>query len=163
MKRISLLALSFSITACGASDPATTTPSTTEPPQAAAAAEPQHDEHGDMPAQLVAFHDVLKPLWHDETANRQANTCGQIAELDARAGALTQVEVAPDKKEAWAAGVTQLDAAIEELGAGCTGKGDFVASFTKVHDGFHALLELATGHHEEHGEGHGEGHGGAVK
>lgn len=146
------LALTASAAACGGTSPQTT-------PMAAAPAEvepaqPQHDEHGDMPAELVAFHDVLKPLWHDETPERQAKTCGQVGELDAKAGPLAGVEVAAEKKEAWTSAVAQLDASIDELGAACTGGGDFMASFTKVHDGFHGLLEIAGGGHEEHGEEH---------
>jgi hypothetical protein len=141
------------LTACGgAAQPATPmamAPAETEPAQ-------HQDEHGDMPAELVAFHDVLAPLWHDETPERQAKTCAQVGELDAKAGPLTGVEVAAEKKDAWTAAVTQLDASIDELGAACTAGGDFTASFTKVHEGFHGLLEIAGGGHEEHGEGHGE-------
>ncbi|HUS67570.1 MAG TPA: hypothetical protein VMZ28_23705 [Kofleriaceae bacterium] len=146
------LALTTAATACGGSAPAAT-------PMAAAPvevepAQPQQDEHGDMPAELVAFHDVLRPLWHDETPERQAKTCAQVGELDAKAGPLTGVEVAADKKEVWTSAVAQLEASIDELGAACTGGGDFMASFTKVHEGFHGLLEIAGGGHEEHGEEH---------
>ena len=159
-----IIGLGVSLTACGGSappQPMAAAPAEVEP------AQPQHDEHGDMPAELVAFHDVLKPLWHDETPERQAKTCGQVGELDAKAAPLAGVEVAAEKKDAWTAAVAQLESSIDELNAACTGGGDFVGSFTKVHDGFHGLLEIASGgHHEEHGEGHhgehGEGHGGAV-
>ena len=149
---IFVLALIGSAAACGGGAPPATAmaaaPAEVEP------AQPQHDEHGDLPAELVAFHDVLKPLWHDETPDRQAKACAQVGELDAKAGPLAGVEVAAEKKEAWTSAVAQLEASIDELGTACTGGGDFMASFTRVHDGFHGLVELAGGAHEEHGEHH---------
>jgi hypothetical protein len=162
MKTFALLltALVLPLAACGgAAEPAPAAPT------AAAAAEPAHD-HGDLPLQVAAFHDTLRPLWHDESAERQSKTCAQTGELVARAGALGEVEVAEDRREGWTAAIGELSAALGELEAACTSGGDFAASFTRVHDGFHTLLEAGGGKpHGEHGEhgagdhGHGHGHG----
>jgi hypothetical protein len=141
MKILSLAPLlALSLAACGgASEPAATAP-----------VAPVADEHGAMPAPVVAFHDSLKPLWHDQTPERQAKTCAALDELDARATALPTAEVAPARKDAYVTAASGLTASLGELRAACGGSGDFTASFSKVHDGFHALMEASGGHHGEH-------------
>jgi hypothetical protein len=139
--------LSLSLLACGGSSESSeaTTPAAAAPPPSA------HDDHGAQPAQVVAFHDVLAPLWHDTSAERRAKTCAQTGELDARAAAMSEVTAADPA--AWSTAVAELRGTLEQLSAACNGSGDFDASFTTVHDGFHKLAEMAGGEHGEHEHG----------
>lgn len=152
----SSLVLSLSLAACGgAPDPAPVAPAPVAPTPAPAASAPAHAGHGDLPAPLAAFHDTLRPLWHDETADRQARTCAATGELEARAAALPGVEVADPQKAAYGAEVGKLNASLADLKAACAGSGDFAAAFTRVHDGFHALTGLAGAPHEHGAHEHG--------
>lgn len=140
------LTLSLFLIACGgAGDSSPTTPAAASPAPAAE----HHDDHGDLPPALVAFHDALRPLWHDETPERQAKTCAQVNELESRATPLESAEVPADRQEKWKIEVTGLKAALMELSNACAGNADFAASFTRVHDSFHHLVEIAGGKHRE--------------
>ena len=131
-----------------------------------------HDEHGEMPAEIVAFHKVLKPLWHsDKNPERMANTCAALPNFDAPAAALI-ASTMPEggDKDKWAAAAPTLTASLTDLKAKCDAKdaAGFEPAFAAMHNAFHGYME-ATGkmkmepmhEHGEHSE-HGE-HGAATK
>lgn len=114
----------------------------------AAPAPEHHDEHGEMPVELRAFHDVLAPNWHAaQGPDRQNKTCAQIGDFEKDADAIA--------KAPWSHGGHDLVESVSQLRLACTNdttsQEQFQAAFEKVHNAFHALLEQAGGeHHEEH-------------
>lgn len=150
MKRFVIVTIVLA--ACGGSEkPATTDPTT----------KPAMDEHDKLTPELTAFHNVLKPLWHQDKGDAQVTaTCGATADLLTKAKAVQAAPV-PDKVDAaaWADAGTKLVASVEALGATCTGdKSTFDATFNDVHNAFHAAMGLEMGESHEHMEGmeHGE-------
>lgn len=137
-----VLASIFFLAACGgaASEPA-------EPTPTPAVETHEHaenpDEHPPMTAELHGLHEAIAPLWHDESAERQAKTCAATGDLVAKSATVAQAAV-PEGVDAtaWKAGLDRLDASIAQLQGACGGTGDFTAAFTGVHDAFHALLDL---------------------
>ncbi len=150
-------ALFLLVAACGSkAAPATTTK--TQPMA--------HEEHGDMPAEIVAFHDVLKPLWHDDkNPERMANTCAALPKFDQPAAALIASPTpAGGDKDKWAAAGPTLTATMTDLKAKCEAKdaAGFEPAFAAMHNAFHGYIEATgkmkmepTHEHGEHGE-HGE-------
>ena len=150
MKR--LLTLAIVLAACKSKPaPTTTTTTTTE----------KHDEHANMPAEIVKFHDILSPRWHAEKGpQRMKDTCAAIGDFTTTADAVSKVATPANGDAAkWQAGTKELVDAVGALKATCD-KPDEVAfedAFHRVHEDFHAVAELAGGeneHHEEHHEEH---------
>ncbi|CAN5904310.1 hypothetical protein BH11MYX3_BH11MYX3_26550 [soil metagenome] len=122
------------------------------------------DEHANMMPEVAKFHDVLAPRWHAEKgAQRMADTCGAMAEFQANADALakatppTGADVA-----AWSGKTKELTDAVGALDGTCKANDatTFEPAFERVHNGFHAVMEVSGGHkegmsedgHDEHGE-----------
>lgn len=144
MKRtIVLLAMTA---ACSKPAPTTTTP--VEKHEA-------HDEHANMPAEIVKFHDILSPRWHAEKGpQRMKDTCGAIADFRGGAEAIGKL-AAPAGSDAtkWTASTKELGDAVSGLDQACTAdEPKFEEAFHRVHEGFHAVAELAGGEneHEHH-------------
>lgn len=145
MKRASVLSFAL-LAACG---PAKTD---TTPPHA----EEKHD-HGDLPPEVEAFHEVLSPRWHAEKNEaRVKDTCDAGGEFSARADAL--VQLAPPKgadPARWTSTTQELREAVTALDAACK-SGDaaaFEPAFHRVHEGFHAVMEAAGAPSHEPGHG----------
>lgn len=125
-----ILLLSVLLGACGSSQPAA---ETTPPPKADE--HEGHEEHGDMPAEVQAFHDVLAPLWHaPEGAERTAKTCDSTGALEEKAVAIEAV---------WKTEGKELHDSVKALAEECArdGRPEFQTRFAAVHTAFHALAE----------------------
>ncbi len=128
-----LAAIPFALLiACGSNPPAEPSTAST-----AAAKEPggrkdhkeNHNDHGDLPAPVKAFHDELSPLWHaDKGADRTAKTCE-------KAGSLKEKAVATNDKDL----VAKTDALVAECAK--DGRPDFETKFADVHKQFHVLAK----------------------
>lgn len=132
------------LVACGSNAP---------PPTATPKAEAKEGDHA-MPAAVVKFHDILSPRWHAEKGpQRMADTCGAIGELESGATELTRLG-APGSIDAarWAIGTKELSDAVGALKATCgtPDEAAFEPAFHRVHEGFHAVTEMAGGGHSEH-------------
>jgi hypothetical protein len=157
--RLSTL-LVVAVTLAGCSKKDTTTPNDTAATTPAGAEGEHHGEHQGEPAHQHAFeggvknfHDVLSPLWHaDAGEKRVADTCAASADLAGKAAAIEAEPVpaaANGQDDAWKTKAAALTAATKELETMCAGdRAGFDAAFTKVHDGFHALIEVAGEKHQ---------------
>lgn len=106
--------------------------------------------------EVQKFHDVMAPKWHaDKGPQRMADTCGAIPEMTTDADALAKA-TAPAGADAakWATQTKELSDAVVALDGACKTNDAtaFEPAFERVHNGFHAVMEAAGGHHEEHGE-----------
>lgn len=154
MKKI--IAIALFAAACGSKAKPATTPVAKE-------------EHKAPPAQMVAFHDVLSPLYHDETPERMEKVCGAWAKLD-EAGKALAAAPTPEggNTEKWAASGTALTAGIQDVRAKCDAKDatGFTPSFEALHTAFHGMMEASgikpEGKGDHNGEGHGAHHGEAA-
>jgi hypothetical protein len=152
-KPLSILVLALALAGCSKKDGAA--PSTNPEPAATGdatkpAGEPAH-EHG-FEGAVKSFHAVLSPLWHAEAGEQRTNdTCTAAADLVTKAGAIEAEPVpaaAGGKDDAWKAQATALTTAAKELQTVCSGdRATFDATFSTMHDAFHALIEIA-------GQGH---------
>lgn len=108
------------------------------------------DRHRQGPPTLVAFHEVLAPVWHsDPGEGRGAAGCAAVTEMRDAASAITAA-AAPEHlvgtPEEWAAAAGALASAVQELGTICEQTPDEAeAQLTRVHDAFHALGEQLPG------------------
>jgi hypothetical protein len=113
----------------------------------------QGEHHPSLPPTVAAFHDVLRPLWHDTPgAARDAATCLQAGTLLDRANAIADARVPPSIREreaAWMTASAQLSANTCGLVSTCgaTPRGAVAASLETVHTAFHALVEHLEGAH----------------
>ena len=157
MKR--LMIVTIVLAACGGSEK----PATKDNDMAG---KPAMDEHGKLTPELTAFHDVLKPLWHQDKGDAQVTaTCNAGADLQAKAKAVADAPTPTGvTADAWQQQTLRLGKAVDALVAVCAGDhAQFDASFTEVHNAFHAAMEAEMGEahdeHMEHMEGmeHGEG------
>lgn len=117
--------------------------------------EPGHGEHGEhhghehgehhVDGPLKDFHGVIAPVWHSEPgAKRVEAACTNVAQLKEKAGALGTPPAAAQKDEAgWKADVATLVSNIDALATACgaSGRPDVEPTLSKVHDGFHKLME----------------------
>lgn len=152
-KPLSIFVLALALAGCTKKDDAaptttpepTTTSDTTEP-AGEHAHEPAH-EHG-FEGAVKSYHAVLSPLWHAEAGEqRTSDTCAAAADLVTKAGAIEAEPVpaaASGKEDAWKTQAAALTAASKELQSVCAGdRATFDATFGKLHDSFHALIEVA--------------------
>ena len=110
-------------------------------------------EH-DFPAAVTTYHDTMAPLWHAEPGEaRTSDTCDAVADLIAKAQAITSADV-PEKvedPEAWNAAGAELIAKTQALQTTCSESPDgFDAAFHEVHEAFHGLVKLV-GHEQQQG------------
>jgi hypothetical protein len=121
-----------------------------------------HDEHANMPPDVVKFHDLLSPRWHAEKgAQRTKDTCAAAADFATTADALAKLPTpAGGDATRWAASTKELTDAVAALKTSCDAHDDaaFEETFHHVHVGFHHVAEAAGGEPEHHDEGHDEGH-----
>jgi hypothetical protein len=153
LSRLFPLVLTLGVFACTKKDSAAPT---TPPGDATAtdshepAADPAHEHH--FEAGVKSFHDTMAPLWHAAKDDaRVTNTCAAAADLVAKAGAIEAepTPAAATDAAAWKTRATELTAATKGLETTCAGdRKDFDAAFTKAHEAFHALIELAGEKHE---------------
>lgn len=167
MAKIGMVVAAVMLGACASSGAAasgagTTTAATTpENPSGAACARPGEGEHHHgqhipptMSPQMVAFHDVMRPLWHSEPgAARDGRTCEQAATLRARAGAVAEApvpEAARAREQGWRTTAAQLVATSDALVAACgaTPRGNVGDALAAVHTAFHGLIDHMG--HEHH-------------
>lgn len=150
------LVLTLGVFACSKKD---SSEPTTPPTDAATPASGESHEHGGEPAHehhfeggVKSFHDVMAPLWHAAKDDaRVTNTCAAAADLVAKSGAIEAepVPAAASDAAAWKTRAAELTAATKDLETTCAGdRKDFDAAFTKAHEAFHALIELAGEKHE---------------
>lgn len=136
------LASIFFVAACGgaASEPAEPTPGPAAETHEHA---DQPEEHPQLTPELHAYHETLAPLWHDESAERQAKTCAAVGDLVGKGAAVGPAGApATVDANAWQTAVARFDAANAQLQTVCGGTGDFAAAFHEVHEAFHALLDM---------------------
>jgi hypothetical protein len=114
--------------------------------------------------ELARFHDTLAPRWHAAHGpQRMADTCDAIMRFHREAEAIVAARP-PDKADppAWSGGGRKLTEAVAALDATCKSKDAtaFEPAFERVHESFHALMEVLGGHegHDEHGKGEHEEH-----
>lgn len=148
-KPLSILVLALALAGCTKKDGAA--PTTNPEPTATTDAsepegEPAHEHH--FEGAVDGFHAVLAPLWHAAAGEQRTNdTCAAAADLVTKAGAIETEPVpaaAGGKDDAWKANAAALTAAANELQTVCSGdRATFDATFGKLHDSFHALIELA--------------------
>ncbi len=119
------------------------------------------EEHANMPPEMAKFHDVLSPRWHAEKgAKRMADTCGAMAEFQVNADALAKAAPpAGADGAAWSGKTKELTDAVGALDGTCKANdaSAFEPAFERVHNGFHAVMEVGGAHkegaeHDEHGE-----------
>ncbi|MCC6874700.1 MAG: hypothetical protein IT378_10385 [Sandaracinaceae bacterium] len=105
---------------------------------------PDHD-HGAMPAEMSAFHDVLRPVWHgEEGAARAQAACDASASFTERAQAVAGAS-APEgiDASAWTAAGANLVAKVQALSTACSADPTTAGpALAEVHDAFHALMDL---------------------
>jgi hypothetical protein len=114
-----------------------------------------HDEHANMPPELVKFHDVLAPRWHaDKGPDRMKRTCDAMLEFTQSATAIAVAQPANVDRDAWTNGAGKLAASLQDLDATCKANdaAKFETAFEQVHVSFHGLLEAAGGEHREEHE-----------
>lgn len=153
--RLLPLALALSAFACTKKD--STAPTAAPAGSDASAddhhAEPGHADKHKFEGGVKSLHDVLAPLWHAPHDDaRPTNTCAAVADLVAKATAI-EAEAVPaaagGKDEAWKAGAADLTKTTKELETLCAGdRKDFEAAFKKMHESFHALIEIAGEKHD---------------
>lgn len=148
IKPLSILVLALAFAGCSKKDAESTTnpEPTATPTESEHAGEPAH-EHG-FEGAVESYHAVLSPLWHaDAGEKRTADTCAAAGDLVAKAGAIETEPVpapAAGKEDAWKTNAAALTAATKELQGVCEGdRATFDATFGKLHDAFHALIEVA--------------------
>lgn len=112
------------------------------------------DEHGTMMPEIAKFHEVLSPRWHaDKGPKRMTDTCGALGEFHANADALVAVTPpAGADASVWSVKTKELGDAVGALDVTCKANdaAAFEPAFERVHNGFHAVMEVSGGHHEEH-------------
>jgi hypothetical protein len=130
--------------ACGGKDkaaPASPTPM----PGSGQHADGEH--HANLPPDVNAFHELLRPLWHAEMGDkRRADTCAAAPQMTSNADAIGK-SVPPQTANAdrWTAATKGLVEAVPALDAACK-SGDaakFETAFSGVHDAFHALMQAS--------------------
>ncbi|MFO0631695.1 MAG: hypothetical protein U0168_02460 [Nannocystaceae bacterium] len=154
--RLFPLVLTLGVMACAKKDAA----ATTTPPGDAAATDgahahddgAKHEHEHEFTGGVKSFHDTMAPLWHAAKDDaRVTNTCAAAADLLAKAGAIETepMPTAATDAAAWKTRGGELTAAAQGLQTSCNGdRKDFEAAFTKLHEAFHALIELAGETHE---------------
>jgi hypothetical protein len=151
-KPLSILVLALALAGCSKKDAEPTTnpePTATTDgtkPAGEHQGEPAHEHH--FEGAVESYHAVLSPLWHAEAGEQRTNdTCAAAADLVAKAGAIEAEPVpaaAGGKEDAWNANAAALTAASKELETVCAGnRATFDATFGKLHDSFHTLIEVA--------------------
>jgi len=98
--------------------------------------------HPELTAEMSAFHDVLAPLWHSESPDRQDKTCENAGKMLSLGEKIQNAPNPGADETAWAEAVQTLMVSIVKLMDECKSGGDFDANFGAVHDAFHGLLEL---------------------
>lgn len=155
LSRLFPLVLTLGVFACTKKDSAAPT---TPPTDATATATDSHEPAADPAHEhefeggVKSFHDVMAPLWHAAKDDaRVTNTCAAVADLVAKAGAIEAepMPAAATDAAAWKTRAADLTAATKGLETTCAGdRKDFDAAFTKAHEAFHGLIELAGEKHE---------------
>jgi hypothetical protein len=147
-KPLSILVLALALAGCSKKDaePTTNPEPTATTDETKPAGEPAHEHH--FEGAVESYHAVLSPLWHAEAGEQRTHdTCAAAADLVAKAGAIEAEPVpaaAGGKEDAWKANAAALTAASKELETVCAGdRATFDATFGTLHDGFHALIEVA--------------------
>lgn len=121
------------------------------------------EEHA-MSPEVTKFHDVLSPRWHAEKGEkRMKDTCAAMPDFQSNADALAKATPPTGADAAkWTTGTKELTDAVVALDATCKSNDAtaFEPAFHRVHEGFHAVMELSSGKHGEHGEHaeHGKDH-----
>ncbi|MCX5741946.1 MAG: hypothetical protein NT062_05535 [Proteobacteria bacterium] len=118
------------------------------------------DEHANLPAEVVKFHDLLSPKWHAEKGpQRMKDACGAVADFTADADAIVK-SAAPAHGDAakWAPSTKELVDAVAAFKTSCEGTDEaaFDTAFQHMHESFHAVAEAAggaMGNHDEHKDG----------
>jgi len=122
-----LLCLGLGLTACGSSEPTTTT---TADQEASVGGEAQ--EHPQLPPDLAAFHDALAPVWHHDPGEERAH--------DACDAAQTYIQLSANVQNG-----EDLRTATRHLAAVC-GSAETPAieeALRAVPEAFHAVLEAS--------------------
>ena len=100
------------------------------------------EEHANIPPEMKAFHDVLAPRWHAQGDKRMTDACAAADQFVSAADTLAKATPPVNANaDTWTAGTRALVAAVNDMKASCTD-----ATFTKVHEAFHALMEQAGMH-----------------
>ena len=136
-----LLCLGLGLTACGSSEPTTTT---TADQEASVGGEAQ--EHPQLPPDLAAFHDALAPVWHHDPGEERAH--------DACDAAQTYIQLSANVQNG-----EDLRTATRHLAAVC-GSAETSAieeALSGVHQAFHDVMEARDGGEVEHDMDGGEG------
>ena len=123
----------------------------------------KHDDEAAMAPQLAKFHDTLAPRWHAPPGpQRMTDTCAAIPQFHAGAEAIMAAPAPSGGDEsAWSIGGRRLSEAVAGLDGTCKANdaAAFEPAFERVHSAFHAVMEAAGGHHDEHDEAeHSEKH-----
>jgi hypothetical protein len=141
--RTIFFSLILAVAACGGS-------SKTDTEEPGGGADPiAHEEEGkgeeghpELTAEMHDFHDVLAPLWHSETPDRQEKTCESAGKMLSLGEKIQDAPNPGADATAWAEAVKTLMVSIVTLMDDCKAGGDFDANFGAVHDAFHGLMEL---------------------
>jgi hypothetical protein len=115
----------------------------------------EHAEHGEEaagehhgpPEVLVAYHDVLAPVWHSEAGEVRAGlACAAVTDLIAQGEALAAAP-APNEHPDWASEVGLIGTDAQALATTCADEAATTetkeASLNILHDRFHSLMSLA--------------------
>ncbi|MBM3267113.1 MAG: hypothetical protein FJZ01_05630 [Candidatus Sericytochromatia bacterium] len=109
-----------------------------------------HEQHhsftGPLAKGLEAFHDSLRPLWHDAFPKKDYGSIKRkVPELKAKAAALAAVPLPPGAR-AKRSQRDKLVKAVSNLDAAKQDDKKFAKAFEEVHEAFHALAEASGGH-----------------
>lgn len=111
----------------------------------ASGAEEDHGGHHDFPTEVLAFHDVMAPLWHSPSGNdRGESTCAQKTKFADTAMAVKKAPV-PEKVQSqqdWVEATEQLNHSVILLLQSCQDydwrKAD--AALGQISHAFHELV-----------------------
>jgi len=156
MSRTLTFALLLAASACGGGRQPAPATSTTASEHAGSGSGPgpgagpgaEMAEPQGVSAEMTAFHDLLAPRWHAAVGpQRIQDTCGAVEQFKAAADAVAKATPPlAANADTWTAGTRALVAAVEGLAKSCASNAGFDASFEKVHNAFHALMEQAQPH-----------------
>lgn len=104
--------------------------------------ESKEESHPELTAEMHDFHDVLAPLWHSKTPDRQDRTCENAGRMLSLGEKIQDAPNPGAEQAAWEEAVKTLMVSIVKLMDECKSGGDFEANFGAVHDAFHGLMEL---------------------
>lgn len=139
------------VVGCGGAQPASNSSSPDGPAHMHHEGGGAHDEghHMNVFPTLDGFHDVFAPIWHTESdADRAVKACQNMTAIHANAQKIEEGPV-PEKvtdQAAWKAEAHSFMEDVDGLRKDCdVGREAVLPRLKNIHEGFHKLLDRASG------------------